>query len=157
MDTYIINGHEVEFDIFDLTSLELFESERAFAMRRAEEVQNSNDNTVNAVREMCEIVRDFFDVLLGEGTSEKLFGTRRNVMVEMSALTKFLQDVSGVIDRAGTQLFASTPERPRLNRQQRREAERKAEREKRRQEAAQRAATKTAVAAGSASEASFEA
>ena len=147
MDTYIINGHEVEFDIFDLTSLELFESERTFAMKRAEEIQSNNDNAVNTVREMCEIVRDFFDVLLGEGTSEKLFGTRRNIMVEMSALTKFMRDVSSMIDRAETQFFESTSECPRLNRQQRREAERKAERERRRQEAAQCASSKAKTAA----------
>ena len=39
METYRVNGYEVEFDIFDLTNLELFESERNFAMKRAEEMQ----------------------------------------------------------------------------------------------------------------------
>ena len=161
METYRVNGYEVEFDIFDLTNLELFESERNFAMKRAAEMQAgvTDGNALETLHEMCEIVRDFFDVVLGVGISNKIFGARRNVMTEMSALTKFLQDVSDVMDRAKTQILqveSNSPTRPPMNRQQRREAERKAEREKRRQEAAQRAKS-NADTAGSSLNTSVEA
>ena len=144
METYIINGHEIEYDTFDLTNMELFESERRFAMERATDLQKVTDeNAVDTMREMCEMVRDFFDVLLGEGSSEKFFGTGRNIVVEMSALTKFLQEVSANVEQAANSLAFDTLAHPPMNRQQRRDAQRKAEREKRRQEAIQRAAAKT--------------
>ena len=75
METYIVNGCEVEFDIFDLTNLELFESERNFAMKRAEEMQAgvTDGNALETLHEMCEIVRGLFRCRAGRGIPIKFW------------------------------------------------------------------------------------
>ena len=79
METYIINGIEVEYDTFDLVNMEVYRDEvkRVAALH---ELSNNvtEDNYVEIIREMCEGVMDAFDTVIGEGTSELLFGGKVN-------------------------------------------------------------------------------
>lgn len=133
METYLINGQEVEFDTFDLVNLELFDSEvkRIAAVNRQEAPSD-----FSYMREVCESIRDFFDCLCGEGTSEKCFGRRMNAKELLDAYARFVQDVHDTVQEyqasyEGTDGPAEAP----VNREQRRAMER----QKRRQEARERA------------------
>ena len=96
MDKYVINGCEIEFDTWDQTNLELFESERKRAVERTERLQKemTDKNAISSLREICETARDFFDVVLGEGMSNKIFGERMNAIREATAMIAFVGDVS---------------------------------------------------------------
>lgn len=138
MDTYIINGVEVQYDTFDLTNLELYgaEAERLHAKAEAANAVSKSGapyaDQIAALRELCEDLLDSFDCLLGEGMAERIFGGRMNVMDITQAYKQFIDDVNA---RVRTMQPASAG-----NREQRRAAERA----RRREEAAKRAAKRAA-------------
>ncbi len=137
MDTYNINGVAVEYDTFDTYNMELFISE---VERSQNEASSLPKETMSYLKGMCELIRDFFDTLIGEGTSEKCFGTRNNVKVMIFAYGSFIHDVgekmASIEDFVGTIPTFPTfgvPATP-TNREQRRAEERA----RRRAEAAER-------------------
>ena len=141
METYRINGVEVEYDTFDLVNLELFQQEAAALSRRANEIRiDETGDPAAFLREMCEGVLDFFDLVVGEGTARKCFGTRPNVKTLTEAFRQFVADVSA--ETAAFRLenggedgpFPAAPAAPPMNREQRRAAERA----RKRQEAEER-------------------
>ena len=138
METYRINGIDVEYDTFDLANMELFDSEYRrvtdFARRAKDEAETESYLTV--LRALCEEICDFFDTVLGEGTAQKLFGGRMNVREITDSYRSFTRDV---VAQMSTQAAAgiAAPSAP-GNREQRRAALR----EQRRQEAAVRAREK---------------
>lgn len=124
METYIINGQEVEYDTFELSNMELFDSE----VRRIEEAvrgldpqQAANGDYLAVLREQADNIMDFFDTVIGEGTSRKVFGGKVNIRDLSQAYRAFTQDV---LQKQRT-AFAVPPE-PNApgNREQRRAAER---------------------------------
>ena len=138
METYRINGIDVEYDTFDLANMELFDSEYRrvtdFARKVKDEAETESYLTV--LRALCEEICDFFDVVLGEGTAQKLFGGRMNVREITDSYRSFTRDV---VAQMGTQAAAGIAAAPAPgNREQRRAALR----EQRRQEAAVRAREK---------------
>lgn len=134
METYIVNGVAVEYDTFDLVNMELFGTEVERLKDFADSIKGKRYETfadsVSDLREMCEGIKDFFDCVVGEGTSEKVFGDRVNALDMTQAYNTFVDEVSAKM-RDG---FSA----PTMNREQRRSAER----EQRRAEAAARAEAK---------------
>lgn len=137
METYIVNGVSVEYDTFDLVNMELFGTEverlKDFADSIKGKQYNAFADSVADLREMCEGIKDFFDCVVGEGTSEKVFGTRVNALDMTQAYHNFVAEVS-----ARMQNGFSAPVAPAMNREQRRAAER----EQRRAEATARVEAK---------------
>ena len=135
METYIINGIEVEYDTFDLVNMEIYRDEVKRVAELAELSKNVTvDNYVEIIREMCEGVMDAFDTIVGEGTSELLFGGRVNAKTVPQAWNDFTKAVAYNIEGSGVNSAGVT-----MNREQRR----KAERERRREEARKRVAART--------------
>ena len=136
MDTYIINGVEVQYDTFDLVNMKLFGTEVERLMDFADSINGKKYNdfadSVADLRKMCEGIKDFFDCVVGEGTSEQVFGTRVNALDITQAYHNFVSEVSARMQNG----FSA----PAVNREQRRAAERA----RRREEAAQRAAKRAA-------------
>ena len=137
METYIVNGVSIEYDTFDLVNMELFGTEVERLKDFADSINGKTYETfadsVADLREMCEGIKDFFDCVVGEGTSEKVFGTRVNALDMTQAYHNFVAEVS-----AKMQNGFSAPVAPAINREQRRAAER----EKRRAEAKEKSEAK---------------
>lgn len=137
METYIVNGVAIEYDTFDLVNMELFGAEverlKDFADSINGKQYNAFADSVADLREMCEGIKDFFDCVVGEGTSEKVFGTRVNALDMTQAYNNFVAEVS-----ARMQNGFSAPVAPAMNREQRRAEER----EQRRAEAKAKAEAK---------------
>lgn len=137
MDTYIVNGVSVEYDTFDLVNMELFGTEverlRDFADSIKGKYYETFADSVSDLQEMCEGIKDFFDCVVGEGTSEKVFGNRVNALDMTQAYHGFVAEVS-----ARMQDGFSAPVAPAMNREQRRAADR----EQRRAEAKAKAEAK---------------
>lgn len=137
MEVYSINGVEVEYDTFDLTNMELFDSE---SKKIAEFIENelSSSSGFDKLREYAEMVRDFFDTVVGEGTSDKLFGDRDNIRDLRNGLMTFINKVVSATNEFKNEYDGLGSQ----NRDQRRAADR----QKRREEAAKRAAIKAGEA-----------
>ena len=137
METYIVNGVAIEYDTFDLVNMELFGTEverlKDFADSINGKQYNAFADSVSDLREMCDGIKDFFDCVVGEGTSEKVFGTRVNALDMTQAYHNFVAEVS-----AKMQNGFSAPVAPAINREQRRAADR----EKRRAEAKEKSEAK---------------
>lgn len=145
MDKYIINGKEVQYDTFDLEAMELLDMEIERVAAAAEAVDPAGlslENYRSIVREQCENVLDAFDTVLGDGTSERLFGGKMNAKTILEAYRKFVGDVMAARANFGNGNDAPAPAP--TNREQKRAAER----EKRRQEAKNRAKKKGGEHAG---------
>ena len=134
MERYQINGVEVEYDTFDLVNLELFDRESKNMLEKLNQFRET-DADLATLRELCEDILDFFDTVVGEGTSEKCFGGKLNAKVLPTALTKFVLDVKKEAESIGDDRKPNTPNR--LPAPENREQRRRAERERRRKEAAQ--------------------
>lgn len=85
----IINNIEldIEFDIYDLEDAERFEN-------ALEKVTNfKQDKTLKLseqIKTQCNLVFDFFNELLGEGTDKKIFGNKTNIKVCTDVFCDFI-------------------------------------------------------------------
>lgn len=138
MEQYVINGHEVEYDTFDLANMELYDSEvrRIDGSVRSLNPQSIGDRYLAVLREQAESLLDFFDTVLGEGQARAIFGDRMNVRDIFTAYRKFTEDVAKEMGK-GLAVAAPVPAAP-----QNREQRRAEERAKRRAEAQAKAAKK---------------
>ncbi len=126
MEKYIINGVEVEYDTLEVENMAIFDSE---GRRIADFIKGmKSSSSIESLREYVEQVHDFFDTVIGEGTSEKVFHGKNNVKEARDALMKFFDDVSSTTTNEMINV-------PTMNREQKRAAER----QKRRADAAIRA------------------
>lgn len=135
METYNINGVAVEYDTFDTVNMELFINE----LERVQKETEALPNDVTAyMKGMCELVRDFFDTLIGEGTSDKCFGPRSNLKAIVFAYGVFVrrvaEEMASIKDIMGSNAIKYGSEPAPTNREQRRAEERA----RRRAEAAER-------------------
>ena len=142
MDTYIINGVEVELDTFDAVTLDLMVSEADILSNAEDKFKREAEEGRPNFTEYADAIRDFFDVLIGEGTSEKCFGKSRNIMVLHQEAIGFASALYYKV--AGMQAVEpAVKESPvvNLNREQRRAKEREERRKAAQCRAAQRNGT----------------
>lgn len=73
----IINGVEFEIDFTDADFIEKIETGYQEVNKKTEEYKQNRQNVeitnAEGIRQECKIIKDFFDYVLGDGTSEKLF------------------------------------------------------------------------------------
>ena len=73
-----ICGQELELDLFDADTMEVYEKSMDKVVKRAEETKKHTElSNADGIREMCGIVKDFFD--------EKLFKGKNNLAICMDA------------------------------------------------------------------------
>lgn len=98
----IINGVELEdLDIFDADVAEKYEKALNNVMDGAKKLQTKTISNAEAIREQCKLVFNCFDELFENGTSEKVFGNKSNLLVCMKAfdeLVSKINDQKGEID-----------------------------------------------------------
>lgn len=81
-----ICGQELELDLFDADTMEVYEKAMDKVVKRANESKKNTElSNADGMREMCGIVKDFFDEVFGDGTAEKLFKGKNNLAICMDA------------------------------------------------------------------------
>ena len=66
-----ICGQELELDLFDADTMEVYEKSMDEVVKRAEESKKHTElSNADGIREMCGIVKNFFDEVFGDGTAE---------------------------------------------------------------------------------------
>ena len=83
---------EIDFDFLDADDIEKFENE---AKRVVKECENNEIKTLTyaeQIRKECEIIDNFFNNVFGEGTSEKLFKGKANLMEHINAFQDIVNE-----------------------------------------------------------------
>lgn len=81
-----ICGQELELDLFDADTMEVYEKSMDEVVKRAKESKKHTElSSADGIREMCGIVKNFFDEVFGDGTAEKLFKGKNNLAICMDA------------------------------------------------------------------------
>lgn len=95
----IINGVELDIDFTDADTIEKIDIGSKKVYELADELEKNKENITSAegIRQECKIVKDFLDYVLGEGTSEKVFG-------EQNSLIKCLKAFEDIIEERNKQL-----------------------------------------------------
>lgn len=74
-----INGVELDIDFTDADVLERIETGSKEVYKKADELKNTSMTPAEGIRQECKILKDFLDYVLGDGTSEKLFGSKNSL------------------------------------------------------------------------------
>lgn len=82
----IINNVKFDIDFTDADFVERLEKAREIAAKESEETKNKNLTTAEGIRHECKIAKNFLDYVLGEGTSQKLFGEKNSLNQCIKAL-----------------------------------------------------------------------
>lgn len=78
--TVTILGVDLELDLYDVDVYEKYEEEVRRVSRRVNDPQKAQgQTTAQKLKYQCSVVKDFFDAVFGQGTSEKLFHGKNNI------------------------------------------------------------------------------
>lgn len=82
---------EFEIDFYDADTMEKIETgmENVSKVIKENSVAKSQ-KTSTAIRKACNVIFDFFDDVLGEGTSKKIFGNKTSLTICIKAYEDFI-------------------------------------------------------------------
>ena len=88
-----INGVEFDIDFTDADLTERFDKACEQVGEKASELEKNKENLTPAegIRQECKIVKDFFDYVLGDGTSKKIFGKKDSLKMCLEAYEDIVQ------------------------------------------------------------------
>ena len=86
-----ICGVQLELDIFDVDTVERYEAALEEMSEKAKTIQC--DKASESIREQCQLVFDCFDHILGEGTADKLFHGKRNLVTCLKAFEEMVDQI----------------------------------------------------------------
>ena len=86
-----INGVEFDIDFTDADVLEKIESGSKNVYKKAEELKTAVTTPAEGIRQECRLLKDFLDYVLGDGTSEKLFGNRNSLRECLKAFEDIIE------------------------------------------------------------------
>ena len=95
-DTAVWRYNDCEFtlDLSDTDTIALYE--KSFKQMQEDVKKMPKEGTKSEiVRAYCQVLRDVFDRLIGDGTSDKLFGNRYNALEITTCYENFLEFVDG--------------------------------------------------------------
>lgn len=97
MDTYKINGVDVEYDTFDLDNMEALEeavNAVVDGVTALQERKDGGESAVKILRDQANLFLDFFDDVLGDGAAKKIFGNRINILDIANGYKEFTDTVA---------------------------------------------------------------
>lgn len=124
MERFTVNRKKVEFDPFDLDSMERYLS-GTNSVDDERRVKQEGETTVDTLRRCCNAILDFFDDLLGEGKAEELFGQKINVKDIFEGFKEFTTQVNSCIGDYAKSMHTSQAAPQEVNRAQRRNRNRR--------------------------------
>lgn len=92
---FTVNGKKLEYDIFELEKAELFEQEMNSVVNKMNALQNREESITLAqsIRTQCEVIAECFDHLFGEGTAEKIFDGRINLLLALNSYEELINGI----------------------------------------------------------------
>ena len=83
---------EVEFDFSDVESYKIYENALEKYMEKVQENKQLEGKEGEAKEELCKIIYDFFDDLLGEGRAIQILGEKPNFKRSLEAMYGVLEE-----------------------------------------------------------------
>ena len=87
-----IKNIEVDFNFLDADDMERFEVECEKVKRECDIKQKEEMSYSQVIREECRIIKNFFNNVFGEGTSEKIFGAKNNLEEHVNAFEDVVKE-----------------------------------------------------------------
>lgn len=89
----IINGKNIDIDILEADTAERYSAALNYAEKAAEEYKKEGGIS-DVIKAQCAIIYKFFDMILGDGESEKLFDGKKSLAVCYNAYEDFIKQAS---------------------------------------------------------------
>lgn len=113
-----INGYEIDIDFTDADVIERIENGKKILYNGAEDLKQKKDdenfNFAEGIRQECKMIKEFFDYVFGEGTSEKIFKGKNSLNLCLKAYEDIVDASEKQIDELNKKIDAYSPAR--LNR-----------------------------------------
>ena len=106
-----INGVELDIDFTDADILERIETGSKEVYDKAEELKTSTVSPAEGIRQECKILKDFLDYVIGEGTSEKLFGNKNSLQQCLNAYEDIVKARDEQINEFEARVSKYSPDR----------------------------------------------
>ena len=108
-----INGVEFDIDFTDADLIERADIKQQELEKQIEELEKNKDNLSPAegIRQECKIMKDFLDYVVGEGTSEKLFGNKNSLNQCLKAYEDLIQNIEKQHNEMEERINKYSPER----------------------------------------------
>lgn len=105
--------NEVEFDVdfTDADFLERIEKGSKKVYEETEKVKKIEYTLAEGIRQECKILKDFLDYVLGEGTSEKLFGEKNSLHLCLKAFEDIIKEKEKQVKSINELVSKYSPER----------------------------------------------
>lgn len=91
MSKFEINGVELEYDAFDMDTVEKFTAAKQEVADQVTALADTKD-IVKVGRAQCKAVKGFFDTVFGEGMGEKVCGEKDNLKACAEAYGAMLRE-----------------------------------------------------------------
>ena len=95
----VINGIELELNIFEANQAEAFEKANKKVLEEKIKVDNFPELS-DKIKFFCDIVYDFFDDVFCEGTADQIFEGRLNMLECLEAYTEVIEYSNGDNEKA---------------------------------------------------------
>ena len=110
-----INGYEMNVDLTDADVIEKIEKGVQNLYEEAEKLKElSKDDkitTAEGIRQECKVLKDFFDYVFGEGTSEKIFKGKDSLSLCLKAYEDVIEARDKQYEELNNRVNAYSPDR----------------------------------------------
>lgn len=110
METYLVNGVEIEYDTFDIDRLEAYEQGTKQVAEACERDQE-NESVHDKLRRVCQAITGFFDSVCGDGTAREIFGESTNVKAIYTGYRSFTEAVNRAMQDCADEMGAASQAR----------------------------------------------
>lgn len=109
----IINGVEIEIDFTDADTIEKIDSGNKEVLNKVKELEENIENIEPAegIRQECKILKEFLDYVIGEGTSEKIFGKKNSLKECLKAFEDIINERNRQFDNLQNVVEKYSPDR----------------------------------------------
>jgi hypothetical protein len=87
----IINDVSFDIDFTDADFIEKIETGSKKVYEETEKLKNIDYTLAEGIRQECKILKEFLDYVLGDGTSEKLFGKKDSLHLCLKAFEDIIK------------------------------------------------------------------
>lgn len=106
-----INGVEFDIDFTDADFVERYENKINDVNKDIEELRNKTISPAEGIRQECKIIKEFLDYVIGEGTSEKIFGDKDSLKLCVKAFEDIINEVDRQREEMQETIKKYSPER----------------------------------------------
>ena len=110
-----INGYEIDIDFTDADVIERIEEGSKVLYNGAEELKKQKDDKnfdlAEGIRQECKMIKDFFDYVFGEGTSEKIFKGKNSLNLCLKAYEDIVEMRDKQFDDFNNKINSYSPDR----------------------------------------------